>query len=149
MPRTRPNQTLLFYAPTNIRKSSTSKALTSIYSPTISRSRSTSTSSTFAPSTYLSRSAVAKGYYDYNPSYSTYTYQDYNPLLSTSLSYILKYAPSLDFEYYYRYAPATDNQLYYEPKLVSRFKPRPVIVSNADTLDSYFRYVVQLLRVLR
>ncbi len=141
--------TLFIINPHNIRKRSTSIGFTSVYSPTISKDTSTSTSSKYAPSTYVSRSAVSKGYYDYNPSYSTYSYQDYNPLYSTSLSYILKYAPSLDYEYFYRYAPSTDNELYYEPKLVSRFKPQPIIVSNADTLDSYFRYIIQLLRVLR
>ena len=149
MPRRRQGQNIFVFAPTNLHKTSTSRSYSSVFAPTNSRSTSTSSSYKYAPASFINRSVVSKGYYDYAPNYSTSTYQDYAPLYYSSQSYKLKFSPSFDYEYFYRYAPSTTNELDYEPKLVSRFKPQSVIVSNTDTLDSYFRYVIQLLRVLR
>ena len=136
---------IYIYAPINIRK----RSLRSVFSPTNSISSSVSTSSKYAPSTILNRSLVSRGYYDYSPSYSSSSYEDYAPLRYVSQSYKIRYAPSFDNENYYRYAPVINDFLSYTPSLISRFKPQPVIITNSDTLDSYFRFLVQLLRVLR
>ena len=150
MPRRKSQgQNLIIYAPVNINKRSRSRSFSSVFAPTNSRSRSVSTESTYAPSAIVSRANVNKGSYDYSPFYYQDTYSDYAPLNYTSQSFIRKFAPSFDYVYVYRYAPSTDDELYYEPKLFSRFKPQPIIVSNSDTLYAYFNYIIQLLRVLR
>ena len=142
-------QNIYIYAPAIIRKRSRSRSISSVFAPTNSRSNSVSSESKYAPSTIISRSTINRSYYDYSPSLSQDLSEDYSPQTYSSQSYKRKYAPSFDYEYFLRYAPSNDEQLYYEPKLVSRFKPQVVLVSNHDTLDSYYNYIIQLLKVLR
>jgi hypothetical protein len=142
-------QNIYIYAPTNIRKRSRSRSISSVFAPTNSKSNSVSNESKYAPSTIISRSTINRRYNDYSPSISQNLTEDYSPLNYTLQSYRRKYAPSFNYEYILRYAPSNDDQLYYEPKLVSRFKPQVVLVSNHDTLDSYYNYIIQLLKVLR
>jgi len=87
--------------------------------------------------------------YNYSPSVSLDTYTDFNPETYTVDSFREKYAPKDYIRVTYRYAPLSDEVLVYRPSLVTRFKPQPVLVSNTYTLDSYFRFLVQLLSVLR
>jgi len=150
MPRRKSQgQNLIIDAPVNIQRRSRSRSFSSVFAPTNSRTRSVSTESTYAPSAIVNRAYINKGSYDYSPFYYQDTFSDYAPLNYASQSFIRKFAPSFDYMYVYRYAPSTDDELYYEPKLFSRFKPQPIIVSNSDTLNAYFNYIIQLLKVLR
>jgi hypothetical protein len=149
MPRKAQGQNIYIYAPTNIRKRSRFRSLSSVFAPTNSRSSSVSNESKYAPSTIISRSTVNRSYYDYSPSLSQDLSDDYSPLNYSSQSYKRKYAPSFDHEYFLRYAPSTEDVLYYQPKLVSKFKPQTIIISNHEALDSYYNYIIQLLKTLR
>ncbi len=150
MPRkTSQGQNIYIYAPSIIRKRSRSRSISSVFAPTNSRSNSVSSESKYAPSTIISRSTINRSYYDYSPSLLQNLSEDYSPQTHFLQAYKRKYAPSFDYEYFLRYAPSNDEQLYYEPKLVSRFKPQVVLVSNHNTLDSYYNYIIQLLKVLR
>jgi len=142
-------QNIYIYAPTSIRKRSRSRSTSSVFAPTNSRNSSVSNESKYAPTTILKRSSISRSYYDYSPYLFQSLSENYSPLTYSSQSYKRKYAPSFDYEYSLRYAPSTESMLYYEPKLVSRFKPQVVLVSNHNTLDSYFNYIIRLLKVLR
>jgi hypothetical protein len=131
-----------------------SKRLSSItrdtdYSPYITYDFSPSYYDEYAPSTNLSRYVIGKTTSDYSPSVSRSYYSDYAPSTNLSTSLVSKYAPNTDYQTYYRNAPYTKEVIVYDPMFVSRFRPQPLLVSNYDMINSYFRYVIDLLRVLR
>ena len=118
-------------------------------SPLDSRKSSYTYDCTYAPITKVERIGIGKGYLDWSPSLSTNDQSYWEPYYSLSQKYKLRYAPSIKLKSSYTFAPESSDSLVYQPLLVTRFKPQPVIITNSDTLDSYFRFLVQLLRVLR
>jgi len=149
MSRRRNNQNVVIYAPINFRKDISSRSYSSTYAPLNSRRSDVSNESVYSPKNYFIHSSISRSYNDYSPSYSQEIYSDYSPLAYTSESFIRKFAPSFNYQRYSRFAPSISQSLYYEPKFVSRFKPQPIIITNSDTLNNYFNFLIQLLRVLR
>jgi len=119
------------------------------YSPYVTYDFSPSTYNEIAPTTNLQRYNISKASVDYSPSLYHSLYSDYAPSNSYSTGIRIKYSPYTDYQTYDRYAPYTKEVVVYEPVLVSRFKPQPLIVSNYDMITSYFRYIVDLLSILR
>jgi hypothetical protein len=138
-----------YYAPSKIRK--TNRALNSsyTYAPTISLSSDTSRSFKYAPKESFKRSYATRLSYDYSPSrsYNIAYYEE--PITNQSLKFDTKYAPSIKVKTASTYAPEVSEVLNYQPALITRFKPQPVVVSNYDMLNSYFTFLVQLLKALR
>ena len=147
--RSNKGEILIFFAPSRIDKDSRSYNTSLINSPTTSLSSSRVDDNTYSPQTYLSNSIVSKGDYDYAPYYSTNVYYDYSPSTSESFYFKRKFAPSTDLKGYLRFAPEFRQELSYRPIIVSKFRPQPVLVSNADTLANYYNFLIRLLKVLR
>jgi len=141
--------TQFVYFPIYNRKEKRSNAYRSVFAPTTGRFNSYDTDTRYSPETYLRRKSETRSYYDYNPSFHSNTYYDYSPTNYFSQKFRQKYSPISNYVNFNRYAPSQEEELYYEPKMVSRFKPQVVLVSNYDTLDSYYNYVIKLLNTIR
>jgi len=147
--KTSDEHSVYVYAPISIRKRTRSRSNSSVYAPTNSRSHSFSNSSKYAPKTIASRYSITRNHTNYSPSVYQDTSTTYSPLTYVSRGYREKYAPSFTTAYSVRYAPVNDDELYYKPVMVSKFKPQPVLVSNAGAINDYYHYLIQLLKVLR
>jgi len=142
-------KSIIYYAPTNISKTETSESTSLTYSPSRSYSRETSKALKYAPQRTINRVYVIRTNVDYAPAFSSVNDYDYEPLFYNSRKYITKFAPSVTLKSSTRYAPESRQSFNYQPVFSTTFKPQPVLVSNYDTLNSYFSFLVRLLKVLR
>ena len=119
------------------------------YAPSLTYDYSPHVSGEYAPTNKIKRYVISNTTTDYSPSVSRSFYGDYAPSTNYLTDLRVKYSPSTNYQTYDRYAPYTKEVVVYEPVLVSRFKPQPILISNADMINSYFRYLIDLLSVLR
>jgi len=137
------------YSPTRVNRNVRVNRRSSTYAPSNSRENSQSISTRYAPTLQTSNYRIVRYSNDYSPSVSTSTYYDYSPTNYRSTSFKEKYAPYDYYQYFLRYAPTENEDVVYAPSLVSRYRPHPIIISNRDTLNDYYVYLVNLLRALR
>jgi hypothetical protein len=141
--------TQFVYFPINNRKDKRRSVYRSFFAPTTGVGRDYDNDTKYSPKTYLKGRYNSQYAYEFNPDYHLNYYYDFSPLTSLSQKYIERFAPKTTFVYYDRFSPLDDERLHYEPKQFSRFKPQVVLISNADTLDNYYNYVVKLLKAIR
>jgi len=148
-PKSSSNQTVIYLAPTKIDKRSTTTKQSLIRAPSRSTNRVIDIAVKKAPSTTTNTSYSESISYDYSPSTSLYTDFDYEPVDYRSTKYVIREAPSVTLQFSNRYAPVSRQSFNYQPVLNSVFRPQPVLVSNYDALNSYYTFLIQLLKALR
>jgi len=137
------------YSPRVLRKRERSNNHSSTFAPATNTSTSYSRSDKYAPKTNNEQYIINKNYHNYSPSTEEVISTDYSPKFSYASYYKQKYAPDTEYETSVRYAPSIEDDFDYAPVFVTRFKPQPIVISNHEALDSYYHYIIQLLKVLR
>jgi len=141
--------TQFIYFPVHNRSEKRSNVYRSVFAPSTGRVSSYDIDTEYSPKSYFKQSLKNKSYYDYNPLYYNDTYLDYTPRGYYSLKASDRYSPSDSYERNIKFRPVEKETLDYEPKLRSVFKPQIVVTSNYYVLDSYYNFLVRLLKVLR
>jgi len=138
----------LAYNPIILRKGRRNLIRSINYSPSISRELSPYRAIKYAPIRLSEAYGIFRPVYDYSPFTFRSLSSDYAPQNYNVQGFFQKYAPITEHDLYTRYAPYSNRSLIYEPIIASKFKPQPIVISNAQALKDYYDYLIELLTIL-
>jgi hypothetical protein len=136
------------YNPILLRKEQRAINRNFIYSPLIERRRLGSFFIDYAPETVTQTYNILRSHYTFSPFAFRSFDRNYSPQEFKTFESVQKYSPFSEYNSFNRYSPFIDKSLIYKPVVISKHKPQPLIITNAQTLKDYYDYLVRLLSIL-